>query len=74
MMKSHGIPEWFWIVTVPTPCSTIGDICFRCDLRQFAKQIRGGLDEKTIVAVYADETAARTEAQRLLKLLADATK
>ena len=72
-MKSVGIPEWFWIVTVPTPYSSIGDICFRCDLRQFAQQIRGGLDENTIAAVYADETAARTEAQRLLTLFADAT-
>lgn len=72
-MKSHGIPEWFWIVTVPTPYSSIGDICFRCDLRQFAQQIRGGLDEHTIVAIYADEIAARAEAQRLLTLFVDAT-
>ena len=72
-MKSVGIPEWFWVVTVPTPYSSIGDICFRCDLRQFAQQIRGGLDEQTIVAVHADEAAARAEARRLLSMFVVAT-
>ena len=65
-MKVKGMPEWFWIVTVPTPYSSIGDICFRCDFRQFALQVRGGLDENTIVGVYADEAAARAEALRFL--------
>ena len=65
-MKLQGIPEWFWVVNVPTPHSTIGDICFRCDFRQFALQVRGGLDENSIVGVYADEAIAEAEAARLL--------
>jgi len=72
-MKLQGIPEWFWIVTVPTPFSSIGDICFRCDLRQFAQQIRGGLDENTVVGAYGDEAEARAEAQRLFALISGET-
>jgi hypothetical protein len=67
-MKTRGMPESFWVVTMPTPYSTIGDICFCCDLRQFAQQIRGGLDEDTIVATFAEEADARAEAERLVAL------
>lgn len=70
-MKTQGLPEWFWVVTVPTPYSSVGDICFRCDLRQFAQQVRGGLDENTIFGVYADEPNARAEAERLIALFAE---
>ncbi len=70
-MKAQGIPEWFWVVTVPTLYSSIGDICFRCDFRQFALQVRGGLDENTIFGIYADEAIARAEAKRLLALIVE---
>jgi hypothetical protein len=70
-MKLQGIPEWFFVVTVPTLYSSIGDICFRCDFRQFALQIRGGLDENTIFGIYADEAIARAEARRLLALIVE---
>jgi hypothetical protein len=70
-MKLQGIPEWFWVVTVPTLYSSIGDICFRCDFRQFALQVRGGLDENTIFGVYADEAPAQAEAKRLLSLIVE---
>ncbi len=65
-MKLQGIPDCFWIVTVPTPYSSIGDICVRSDFRQFALRVKGGLDENTICGVYADEAIARAEAKRLL--------
>lgn len=70
-MKLQGIPEWFWVVTVPTLYSSIGDICFRCDFRQFALQVRGGLDENTIFGIYADESIAQAEAKRLLALVVE---
>ncbi len=70
-MKLKGLPEFFWIVTVPTPHSTLGDICFQCDFQQFAQQIRGGLDEHTIVGIYGDEVEARAEAERLLAVFRD---
>ena len=70
-MKLQGLPEWFWVVTVPTLYSTIGDICFRCDFRQFALQVRGGLNENSIVGIYADEAPAQVEAKRLLALIVE---
>ena len=70
-MKLHGLPEWFWVVTVPTLYSSIGDICFRCDFRQFALQVKGGLDENSIVGIYADEAPAQAEAKRLLALIGE---
>ena len=70
-MKLQGIPEWFYVVTVPTLYSSIGDICFRCDFRQFALQVRGGLDENTIFGVYADEAIAQADAKRLLSLIVE---
>ncbi len=65
-MKFHGVPEVFWLVLQPSPRSELGDICFRCDLQQFARQVRGGLDEEDIVGVFADEGDAVAEAKRLL--------
>ena len=65
-MKVTGLPEWFWVVTVPTPDSTVADICFRRNLTQFAQQIRGGLDEATIVGIFAEKSDAQNEALRLL--------
>ena len=70
-MKLQGLPEWFWVVTVPTLYSSIGDICFRCDFRQFALQVRGGLNENSIVGIYADEAPAQVEAKRLLTLIGE---
>ena len=66
-MRHHGVPETFWLVLKPTKHSELGDICFRCDLKQFANQVRGGLDETSIVGVFADEDGAITEAMTLLE-------
>ena len=70
-MKLQGIPDSFIVVTVPTLYSNIGDICFRCDLRQFALRIKGGLDENSIVGVYVDDAPAQAEAKRLLTAIAE---
>ena len=61
------LPDKFWLVVSPSPVSTLGDICFKCDLQQFAVQIRGGLDEQKIVAAFAEEQPAIELAERLLR-------
>lgn len=65
-MRIEGIPERFWIVTKPTQNSELGDCCFDVDFRQFALQIRGGLNIQDIVGFFADGDAARKTATRLL--------
>ena len=66
-MRVVGLPEHFWVVTIPTTQSEIGDVCFQCDFAQFALQIRGGLNEKEIVGIYADQDAAVAVAEALLQ-------
>ena len=68
-MKTHGLPESLWFVTGPTPNSELGDICFECDFERFALQIRGGLDEKQIVGIFADEAEAKELAEKLLRAI-----
>ena len=65
-MKTHGLPEQFYIVTKPSPVSTMEDICFACTFERLMLQVRGGLTEDEIVGIYADETEARQAAGRLL--------
>jgi pantothenate synthetase len=65
-MKTHGIPERFWVVTRPSPASGMEDICFSCTVEGLMRQARGGLQEDEIVAIFADETEARRAAGRLL--------
>jgi len=68
-MKTHGLPETLWFVTSPTPVSQLGDICFECDFERFALQIRGGLDERRIVGIFADEGEANELAEKLLRAI-----
>ena len=68
-MKTHGLPETLWFVVSPTPESELGDICFECDFETFAQQIRGGLDERKIVGIFAKEQPAKELAQRLLRAI-----
>ena len=72
-MKTHGLPETLWFVTSPTPNSEIGDICFECDFERFALQIRGGLDERKIVGIFADEADAVELAEKLLRAIQQPT-
>ena len=65
-MKTHGMPEPFWIVLKPVARSTLEDICFPCTFPRLMNQVRGGLHEDEIVGIYADETEARQAAARLL--------
>lgn len=65
-MTTYGLPNQFWIVTKPSPVSTLEDICFACTFERLMLQARGGLTEGEIVGIYADETEARQAAARLL--------
>ena len=65
-MKTFGLPDQFWIVLKPSPVSTVEDICFACTFSRLINQVRGGLQEDEIVAIYADETEGRQAAARLL--------
>ena len=66
-MLVKGLPDKFWLVVSPSPVSTLGDICFECNLQQFAVQIRGGLNEQNIVAAFAEQGPAVELAERLLR-------
>jgi len=61
------LPDAFWLVLEPSPASELPDICFRCDFKQFAKQVRGGLDENEIVGAFTDESEATAVAEGLLE-------
>ena len=60
------LPNKFWIVTIPTPRSTLGDICHESDLHGLRLQFLGGLTAQMIYGIYLDETTARHTANRLL--------
>ena len=68
-MQVHGLPETFWVVVSPSPASELGDCCFECDFRRFALQVRGGLHEDEIVAIFAEEQPAVELAERLLQAI-----
>jgi hypothetical protein len=65
-MLIHGLPEKFWIVTKPSPVSTLADICFACTFEQLMLDVRGGLKEDEIIGIFADEDEARLTARELL--------
>ena len=65
-MKINGLPERFWVVTEPSPASTLEDICSACTYGGLIRQALGGLQEHEIVGIFADEGEARQSAARLL--------
>ena len=65
-MLIHGLPEKFWVVTKPSPVSTLADICFGCTFEQLMLDVRGGLKEDEIIGIFADEDEARLAARELL--------
>ncbi len=65
--------EQIWIVTDPSPTSTLPDIMFGASFEYLAKWIKGGPSANAIAeehpTMYTDETEARKDAEeRLLKL------
>jgi hypothetical protein len=65
-MLIRGLPEKFFVVTKPSPVSTVEDILFPCDFERLMLQIRGGLQEDEIVGIFADEDEARLTARELV--------
>jgi hypothetical protein len=65
-MNIHGLSNTFWVVTRPNRVSELGDICFACTFQQFMTQTRGGLHEKEIIGIFADEAEAKRIALKLL--------
>lgn len=57
----------FWFVTKPSSISTIRDICGKTNLFHLAQMVRGGLEPKSIVALFSDEAEAKSTAAKLLK-------
>jgi hypothetical protein len=66
-MRVVGLPETFWVVTTPSSESEIGDICFECDFRKYALQVRGGLDVEKVVGIFASGNKAVELAEHLLQ-------
>lgn len=56
----------FFVVTKPTPDSTVNDIVFEVDPVSFANQIRGGLKEQDIALLTTNEGKAMRLANKLL--------
>ena len=66
-VELQGFPATFHVVTTPTSESELGDICWECNILEFACQIKGGLNEKTIVGLYNHGPTARAVAKDLLE-------
>jgi hypothetical protein len=61
----------FWIVTDPTPESTLGDICHETNLESFENIVIGhGMDRSRLsddnLTIYTDETEAHDDAMKRL--------
>jgi len=65
-VEYKGVPKTFWVVSSPTQSSEMGDILFEATFMSFAYTVRGGLDPKDIVGVYARESDARERADEEL--------
>ena len=65
-MRIHGLSSTFWVVTRPNRISELGDICAVCTYEELMKRTRGGLHEKEIIGIFAEETEARQSALKLL--------
>jgi len=61
----------FWVVTDPTPDSTLADICFETTLRSLERQLRGGLTIAENPTIFTDRVEAEAEAR--VRLVAQKT-
>lgn len=59
--------EKFWVVTKPKPESGLSDVCFETDAKGLVRQVRGGLAEDEIHAIYNKRTEAEKEGKRMLR-------
>jgi hypothetical protein len=61
----------FWVVTDPTPESTMGDICFEASVAQLALQFKGGLSMDRRPTIFTEKTEAEIEAYGRLVAMRD---
>ena len=54
--------EMFWVVTDPTPESTMGDICFEASVEQLGLQFAGGLSAEQHPTLFTEKAEAEIEA------------
>ncbi|MCK4414419.1 MAG: hypothetical protein KAY32_12830 [Candidatus Eisenbacteria sp.] len=58
----YGPDDSLWVVTDPTPSSTLGDIMFEASLRDLILQFKGGLSMDDHPTLFTDEREAEIEA------------
>lgn len=57
----------FWVVEKPTTNAELNDICFECsNVVEFARLVKGGLNESDIKGVFKKEAKAKKLAEKLL--------
>ena len=61
-----GPDDTFWVVTNPSPVSTLEDVLFETSLRELELQFKGGLTIDANPTIFTDRSEARVEADRRL--------
>ncbi len=62
-----GPKDPFWVVTDPTPDSTLGDILFETTLAGLERQFKGGLTMDENPTIFTDREEAEQEARARLQ-------
>ena len=58
----------FFVVEKPkSKNDKVDDIMFESNVTYFANQVRGGLDEKTVLGIYKDKMSAKNRASEAIK-------
>lgn len=57
----------FWVVIVPTPDSTVEDICFKSSPREIGYHFLGGMKPEEVVGFYDNERTAKNLAAMLIE-------
>jgi vacuolar-type H+-ATPase subunit I/STV1 len=57
----------FWVVEKPTTNAELNDICFECSsVAEFARLVKGGLNESDVKGIFTKEAKAKKLAEKLL--------
>jgi hypothetical protein len=57
----------FWVVEKPSTSDELNDICFECNnVVEFARLIKGGLNESDVKGIFTKEAKAKKLAEKLL--------
>ena len=68
-LKVVGMPQWFWVVTAPTPNSRLSDICFPSNFKMLAAYLRGesGTAPRRILGICAAKSDAVAAGRKILE-------